>query len=466
MKFKELTHYPIEQCFGVLPPTEIFEQKSYYGGINVYDRNVYTYQATRFPKFNDLLIITVFHGGFFKFRIFLTETEFCNQLVDRQKPSESMFYNIKTTSSCYYERYVPTEDADAVITSWLKGKYFDKMTLEDGEAGINLIQCYQEMLRGKNLKAKYNKIKNSVDIEMLKITELPKDINKWINTHVFRDEHYIIYHPTEHWGECSGCGKRFEISPQMLKHNALYFCPHCKTKAKLLSGNRWKRMNRLDDRAEFAYIQPTRKGFCVRKFSATKYISNKVDYQSERETENIPQGETFKAKLSLHEYKRDFFENDSHLKSFKYDNFYQTGEHRWCPSSLNEDRYYSHREIAIYPGNLGSIIKRDEKLKYIPVKKIVRLSNELNFIDVMRNCRKYPFIEYLYKMGFHRLTVEICRYGDNYSEKGTREHFGLNFDGKNIMQLLGVGKQEVKLLSGLNINSVELELYKTVKEKN
>lgn len=461
MKFKELTKIPIEQCFGALPPTEIFEQKSYGGGITVYDRDVYTYQATRFPKFNDLLIITVFQGGFFKYRIFLTEEEFCNQIVDRKKPSESMLWNIKIPHSSYYSRYVPTEDADAVIAAWLKGKYFGDAKYREDRPGIYLIQSYQEMLRGNDLKAKYNRIKNSVDIEMLKITELPLNINKWINTHTFQDRHYIFYHPTEHWGECSGCGKRFEISPQFLKHNATHFCPHCKSKAKLISGNRWKHMNRLDDSTEFAYIQPTRKGFCVRKFSATKYISNKADYRNE--TENISQGEMFKAVIDIHEYKRDFFENDSHLKSFMYGNFYQTGERRWCPSSLHEDRYYTHRGIAIYPNNLGSIVKRDEKLKYIPVQKIVKLSNELNFIDVMRNCRKYPFIEYLYKMGFHRLTVEICRYGEMYSDRQTREHFGLNYDGKSIMELLGVGKQEIKLLSELNVSSVELELYKTVK---
>lgn len=456
MKFKELTKIPIEQCFGAVEPTIETECTGYDGRKYKNEKQQYSYQATRYKDKNDLLIVTIFHGGFFKLRIFLTSSEFCNQVVDRKKPSNAMIYNVR---SWYGSIFVPTEDADNVIISWMKDRYFD-MT---DPMGITLIQRYQENIREKNLKEKYRKIKESIDFEMLKIKPLPKDIKKWANDNTYKDRNYIFYHPTEHFGECSCCGSKFTISPQFLKHKDTYFCPKCKTRATLISQNRWRNMNKIIEKADLQYIQPTKNGFCVRKFQAVKTIANKSQYSFS--DDDIPQGESFCQAICLEEYKRDFYEDNYCHKSFMYDDFNQTGEYRWCYSSVGSDRYYYSRVIMLYTKNLNTIIKRDKDLKYIPVKKILDLSSELNFVDTLKSCKRFPCVEYLYKIGFKRLTVEVCRYGNTYSSKDTRKYFGLNYDGKNIMELLGVGKQDVKLLAFLDVNSVELELYKYCKGK-
>lgn len=462
LKLGQLRKIPIEECKLTIPATIISERKGYGGSAEVYEKHQYTYQAT---VLKEILIVTIFSGGDFKCRIFLTKDDFCNEIVEKKEFSTAMFNNISIFYDRYYygAAYIPAEDADKVITDFInKNSCFYVRTGDfEKKSGLRYLQKYEEVIRDHQLKEKYRKIKESIDFEMLKIKPVPEKIFKWINDKVFEGKNYIFYNPQSHTAECSKCGKKFSV-PNTAKHREKYYCPHCKTKATLISVNRWHGMNEISETCYFRYIQPIKNGFIVRSFETIKFLSYKpYSNYTDENYRSIVNGESFNSNIKISELNRTFYEGYQYQKSFTYGNFNQTGEYRWCLGEATDYRF----EMLVYPYNLETIIKRDEQLKYIPVKKIFELSDKLDFAETLISCKKHPCVEYLYKMRFYKLTYEVCKYGSIYSAEGTRKNFGFNYNGKNIMELLGVEKQDIKLLVSLNIDSVDLELFKTVKEK-
>ena len=455
MNKKELMAIPAEGA----PETEIPYKSEIYvepwckgekGHYNTVTNYVYTAQSFE----NGVLMLNFFQSGSIVMRTFIGKDDFFNQLFPEGKVSEAMIGN---TLVCNYNTALyPLNGADEIISEHFKKNfcYPERLSMwHKLPDGIKEAFGYQHTIRKRQREERYRKIRDSIDSCMLEIRPPVKDFDKWVFDHIV--SHYIIYSAPSKEGICTHCHNTVQVKAT---HGNDICCPHCRHKVTVLrSGAFHSGPNRRHTEKYVWYIQKLKKGGIAMRLFRIHTILNKEchsGYLTSCERE-IKINDEWSMEISTYENGRYFIDADGNFQhSFEYGNFFNTNEVRWCRSNTN-----SGLCCEMYPGGADMMKAAYPEFKYIPIKDIIR-GKRYNPCYLMKSLCHFPFIEYTWKLGLKKLTYDLIENPYYKADKC------INAAGRNITEILGVNKSDIKELVKLDPDINDLRLYQLIKASN
>ncbi len=454
MNKKELMAIPTEGA----PETEIPYKTEVYvepwckggkGHYNTVTNYVYTAQSLE----SGVLMLNFFQSGNIAMRTFIGKDNFFNQLFPEGKVSEAMLGN---TLVCNYNTALyPLNGADEIISEHFKKNfcYPERLSMwHKLPDGIKTAFGYQHTIRSRQREERYQKIRDSIDSCMLEIRPPVKDFDKWAFDHIV--SHYIIYSAPSKEGICTHCHNTVQIKAA---HGNDTHCPHCRHKVTVLrSGAFHSGPGRRHTEKHVWYIQKLKSGgIAMRLFEICTRLNKEYHsrYLSSCERE-ININAEWSQEIRTYEVGRYFIDADGNFQhSFEYGNFFNTNEIRWCRSNAD-----SGLCCEMYPGGADIMKAVYPEFKYIPIKDIIR-GKRYNPYYLMKSLCQYPFIEYTWKLGLKKLTYDLT--DDPYNI-----HKYINSAGRNITEILGVNKSDIKELVKLDPDIDDLRLYQLIKASN
>ncbi|MBO0527044.1 hypothetical protein EXQ42_06285 [Clostridium botulinum] len=302
-----------------------------------------------------------------------------------------------------------------------------------------------DLLNEKRIK-RYSTELEYIDSYMKTVPKIPKTFYKWVDETALIDSRYIFYKYKRTTkaikGYCSHCKQ--EVSITNPKHNKKGICPCCKSSIIFKSEGK---VGCLQDEAVCCLIQKANQSnLVIRYFEVLKTYG--ANYKEPT--------------LSIFECLRDF--NDGYsVKEFEYRNFVPTNENRWC-KGIRSGLYahqYDFWNIALYTRNLDKVLK-NTKYQYSQLKPYATQKQGFKFpvYSYLYCSKKYPFIEYLWKLGLGNL-IDFILYNSDYQVKNL-----FDLSGKNFMEILKLDKNYLSRSQKLNITGEELSiLQSTYKNK-
>ena len=316
-------------------------------------------------------------------------------------------------------------------------RFLGRGRTEDVFKDINTLQ--QELL-AKKLQARHKQIMSSIDARMSAVPPLPPYFKRWCGQTALAKSRYLFYEYKRGRkamdGYCTCCGHA--VTVEKPGYNRQGVCPHC---GKTVTFKTWKKVSMIWDTAQAALIQKTEAGIVVRYFELEK------DYRAGRSP-----------KLMIREQKRDFYEGGS-VYRYTWDNFKQTGQFRWCERFTGRYTcpvlYEKNLKtcLAGTPWQYAGLFEYATRYEGAPVDVAMFLEN----------FERFPFIEYLNKMGLYRLTADVIADAEYYRPHG--RDYVLNYTGKTPQEILRIERSEIGLLKQLDPSISELASIQTAKAK-
>lgn len=97
----------------------------------------------------------------------------------------------RTVEGYWAIKILPFSDrTDTVIAEYIES--CDRYAVHYDKGGMENISLWQDRIRDRRLKAKYDRIKESISFEMREIRPLPKAFYDFINNTVMADSYYIF----------------------------------------------------------------------------------------------------------------------------------------------------------------------------------------------------------------------------------------------------------------------------------
>ncbi|MBD5631130.1 PcfJ domain-containing protein [Clostridium botulinum] len=297
-----------------------------------------------------------------------------------------------------------------------------------------------DLLNEKRIK-RYSTELEYIDSYMKTVPKIPKTFYKWVDETALIDSRYIFYKYKRTTkaikGYCSHCKQ--EVSITNPKHNKKGICPCCKSSIIFKSEGK---VACLQDEAVCCLIQKANQSnLVIRYFEVLKTYG--ANYKEPT--------------LSIFECLRDF--NDGYsVKEFEYRNFVPTNENRWC-KGIRSGLYahqYDFWNIALYTRNLDKVLK-NTKYQYSQLKSYATQKQGFKFpvYSYLYCSKKYPFIEYLWKLGLSNL-IDFILYNSDYQVKNL-----FDLSGKNFMEILKLDKNYLSRSQKLNITGEELSILQS-----
>ncbi len=326
--------------------------------------------------------------------------------------------------------YADTRSEDIV------NKYFDTSKQHIKK----LVLDFQVKVRKEELKQRHRSEMDEIDEVMELVPEIPSDFREWVLKYGLHGQHYIIYQTNnrkQQSGKCLHCGN--EVVLTGARRDKFVKCPSCKIEAYLKP----RSSTEIRHNVNIGMLQRLTddSGWVVRRFRAF-WLSSKA--------------EDWKPKLYLDEEVRETYSNDLVMRQhYEYGCYKQTGVNRWCYCANEPNRKGWYRddfamgEVRFYWKNLCRE-RKDTVLKYIPLEKALRKSpgTYIHVHDMMYSLSNNPSIEYLIKMGFRRLAVDVLKGRVKIQQ------------GKRPWQVLGVSKELMMNALKWDVNYSQLEVMK------
>lgn len=373
------------------------------------------------------------------FRSFMTRDALKSQYFEDKKASDSTVLRYICDVLHYSGRWTSAkietdEGSRTAVAKWLMDNRL--VPLKEKESPVDAIEDVQNDIRKRAVERRNDKIRKSIDDNMLDIKPVPKRLEKWVDDVVLKDSRYILYEYSGRKlqdGTCTHC--KAEVKVAGAKNGGYGKCPNCMSKVKYIAKGRAPLHFR--DEARYTYIQPDKNGEPIfRYFEVTRHFNLRGNvYDSREYTEE------------LHRY---FYGKN---KKYSWDNFKQTGEYRFCDSYGVPNRWG-----AIYPYNmkvvLKEIIEKYPHVKYIPITKMLNaIPESLNPHYFYVNIVERPIIEYLAKLKLNSLCASVIN-GFTQSDyfDATAEKF------KDVFPK-GIIREELRFFAKLDLSVNELEVY-------
>lgn len=373
------------------------------------------------------------------FRSFVSGENFKSQYADDGKPSDSTLLRYQCDVlrlSTYYEngKMETDESSRRNVERWLGENAL--APLKSNETPISAVEDVQADIRKRAIQRKNDRIRKSIDDNMLDIRPVPARIKKWVDDVVLKDSRYILYEYTGRKlqpGNCTHCGE--DVMVEGARHGKTGKCPKCKSEVKFITKGRAK--DGFSDDAKYAYIQPDKNGEPIfRYFEVRRYFELR--------------GNAYHWHEYTSEEHRYFYGKN---KKYSWDNFRQTGEYRFCDSYSIPGRWGN-----IYPYNLKTVFKNAAEIyphiKYIPITRMLNsMQWDINPHYFYVNMCERPIIEYLAKFKLNRLCgATINGFTQNDYFDATAEKF------KDVFPR-GVTRDELRFFAKLDMTPRELEMY-------
>lgn len=447
MNFKELTKIPVPPAPQTDIPAEMteFVNSGYSDGYNKTIKN-FLYLA---EIIEDILVVTVYHGGKFMWRTFITSADYCTQKAGNSKKSTAGVWRLTD----YGQTYIPINGAGEIIKRYVDMYHkHDNMPRSSNylEVGMAVIDALQWHIRQNKTVERHRKIREATEECMLEIRPPVKPFTEWLKNQ--SSSVYIIYNTRDGFGVCTHCLKKVEQGKDKWRHRGEKVCPHCRKRAVLLCSGRF-RDGRIERHTEaFWYAQKTSDGCCARLFSADYILSKGGEYHSES---SIPIIREWNMNISCSEVGRVFLDfKGNFIKSFVWGNFMQTGENYWCRTN---NVYYS---AAFYTGNLRQAFSNYQQLKYIPWDKVSKIvGKKIELFKIVKKLIDHPWIERLIKVRMNNLTYDYL-YNDYFVKNINASDFVNGTATKSLAHILGLNRRELRDIMPYDPSSQELDLYK------
>ncbi|NFE18688.1 hypothetical protein FC751_06050 [Clostridium botulinum] len=303
----------------------------------------------------------------------------------------------------------------------------------------HVYKLQHDLLNERRIK-RYSREIEYLDSYMKTVPQIPKTFYKWVDETALINSRYIFYKYKRTTkaikGYCSHCKQKVNIINP--KHNKPGTCPCCKSSIVFKSEGK---VGCLQDEAVCCLIQKSNKSsnLVIRYFEVVKTYG--ANYKE--------------PKLSISECLRDFDDGYS-VKQFEYRHFAPTNENRWC-KGIRSGLYahqYDFWNIALYTRNLNNILK-NTKYQYSQLKPYATQKQGLKFpvYSYLYCSKKYPFIEYLWKLGLSNL-IDFILHNSDYQVKNL-----FDLSGKNFMGILKLDKNYLLKLQKLNATGNELSIF-------
>lgn len=326
----------------VISDTVLEERRNHYNSMTyTYNIHNYIYKASvDLSTGEEILIIDLYKpSGPHIWRYFLDSkgAYFSWITADERISKAGMDYLL---GGFYYSNYMSDNISKKAIYDFLEIEESKERNPLDEIVSVN---CNHKEFK---LKIKLDKIRKSIDNQMLEIRELPKAVHEWVDRDLMKFSRYIFYdyQPRKMMsGYCTHC--KSDVQVEKPKHKEQGKCPNCKSPITFIALGKYQRGSGFDDNSSFAYFQKTKKGFCLRIF----YTKNDFGIRSFKNYKSVRTAttETYRVFYDYSELNGFRFH-----KAYEYGNFRQTGEYRFYDSygSSPENNFYK-----IYPSNLNQI---------------------------------------------------------------------------------------------------------------
>lgn len=442
MQRKKLLALPIDKARTDIPVMQAIEEEGNNSG--TYKLRIYNYAYDAFVDKStgeEVLIVDVFTpapGAEFKYRLFMTADKWFTVDFNGKKSESSLFRTVEGYwCNC---RYYPVNDrTDKVITEYIEG--YDRYAVHYDKSGMENLSLWQDRIRDRRLKAKYDRIKESTSREMLEIRPLPKAFYDFINNTVMADSYYIFYdysNKKQTTGRCSECGEEVEIP--RVKRGDKVRCPHCKKLCKALPRKAYRNTNGFNKFTQALYLQPFKNGrFCARRFDI-----NWVFYKDEQPRKRITEVERTIVEFNY---------NRLNLCSEYYlDESYKGGE--WRRGSI-----YGSPQGWIFPDNLNRIFKeRQEFSKYhINFGRIAKALNPSDYTGIYDAVMNVNFFDNLINNKLINLAKAFVTTFGYYGNKSAVSKY--NLSAGSLRKGMGITKDDLPYMRKINPTLNQIELY-------
>lgn len=313
------------------------------------------------------------------------------------------------------------------------------------DAFLSLSRLQSGIKNRKELERRHKK--EQVIIQRMKtIPSLPRDLKSFI--HREAAPQYIFYDysrskkPME--GCCTAC--RHTVQVTGAKHNKPGVCPRCEKEVTFKSRGR---RGFFSDRGTVQVIQ---------RLSSNELVLRIFKFYYAYRCEDFPE-------ISIYENARAFISWNEDKKAnadWYYHSYNSSDLTPWKSGTRPVWSYYQSNFEAdscgyLYTRNLEEVFS-ETPWKYSQLGTFyLHIKEPMQIIPYLREYLKHPTLEYLVKLRLYRL-AEAAVYGESAGYVAGQNP--LNMDGRNIGEVLGLGKQYLSLMQEIDINRATLGLMK------
>lgn len=324
--------------------------------------------------------------------------------------------------------------------------FFREWSTEKDIKDWTAVERFQDMVRKRRLDEKHAKETNPIDAVMETVKEIPDEFKNWVSESAMSFSRYLIYSTksrNEALVRCTHCNGATLVDRTKirLRNNEKGTCPLCGSRVTIKARGRMPA--HIWDRREVSFIEPREEGFLWRYFSAHREV--KADGKTED---------------GLFEIVRTFYkfapDGTPCTSSYEYRAYKQTGIVRWC----TDEGYRGSSYCSLYPGNLPEAWK-DTPMKYSALEILSenKPTEQIYYARAIRRYIDFPQLEWLIKMGLYNLAAYVLNeHGDGAFENRRIGVRGLYKNGKTIFEILGLTKENTRILQSIDGNVDELRL--------
>lgn len=286
----------------------------------------------------------------------------------------------------------------------------------------------EESIRSEKREKEWNQRRDRIEARQQKRKPLPKDWDRWLKSHVFKEERYLFYDAKKRKkGHCAYCGKDVELDGTQ-KHNTPGKCQACGSR---IIYKAMGKVSEMHDKKQTIYLQKTNDGFLTRYIMVQK-ISNT----------NGEKYKSYDCVLATWNRKKTWY--DYCVVSGFYGKEYWDDKR---PMDMNTWKAVGY----LYTRNVKQTLK-GTVFQYAPISEWMKHEGkEIPFCDFMTKYETSPFLEFFIKAGLFRLTVDYIN-----SQR--------IWTGKNPQEILGINRQQISRLIRMNGGMIALEWLKYEQE--
>lgn len=325
--------------------------------------------------------------------------------------------------------------------------FFKEWSTEKDVKDWTAVTRFQDMVKQRRLDEKHAKETNPIDTVMGTVKEIPEDFKKWVSEKAMSFSRYLIYSTRSknealvHCTHCNGV-TLVDRTKIRLRNNEKGICPLCGSPVTIKARGRMPA--HIWDKRIVSFIEPREEGFLWRYFSVHREVKQ--------------DGKTNDSLLEIVRTFYKFAPNGTPCTgSYEYREYKQTGIVRWCTDEGYRERSY----CALYPGNLPEAWK-DTPMKYSALEILSenRPSEQIHYANAIYRYQEFPQLEWFIKMGLYKLAAHLInKIHDGAFEYNSRNGIrGLRKNGKTIFEILGLTKENTRILQSIDGNIDELRL--------
>lgn len=315
------------------------------------------------------------------------------------------------------------------------------------------VLCFQEKVRGAELKKKHRLITDMIDGYMDAVPDrLPADWMRFIRKRAFEGMHFIFYDKKSGKGYCTCCMLHVRVSVSV-RHNMSGKC----TCGSRITYKSWNKQKHITEKMTVSLIQKCTDGqnFIYRQFRAVMSAERKKGYVPE-----ITFFENYRKIFAVTDRKGPLKE----INSYEWGFFKNTGIERWCEEGRVHYAYSYYgcsscfAKSMLYTANLKRVLK-GTKLQYVPAADIIKgITERINVIAVLGDMgMSFPY-EAFWKMGLKRFVRERA------VRSGTEGAAHIEQDARKPWQYLKLTKEDMMQAVRLDATDRQMRIIQRAAE--